>query len=94
MTPSESRLGLETDGIYIFLPQDLATAEKDKVWDILKITCSQPFNKLQKYGLSHVVARSALPIKEEIPSSPAQCAADVPCKSTICFIIVSFIHLL
>lgn len=81
MTPSESRLGTDADGIYIFLPQDLATAEKDKTWDMLKITCSQPFNKLQKYGLSHVVARSALPVKEEIPSSPSNCAADLPSKS-------------
>lgn len=83
MTPSESRLGTDADGIYIFLPQDLATAEKDKTWDMLKITCSQPFNKLQKYGLSHVVARSALPVKEEIPSSPSHCSADLPSKSPL-----------
>ena len=73
MTPSESRLGNEIDGTYLFLPQDLPTSEKDKMWDLLKITCSQPFNKLRQYGLSHVVARSALPVKEENPSSPNNC---------------------
>lgn len=84
MTPHESRQGTETDGIYIFLPQDLAATEKDKTWDVLKITCSQPFNKLQKYGLSHVIARSALPVKEEIPSSPSPCvAAPSPCVAAL-----------
>lgn len=78
MTPTESRFGMETEGIYLFLPQDLATADKDKMWDVLKITCSQPFNKLQKYGLSHIIARSALPVKVEIPSSPSPCVGDLP----------------
>ncbi|KAK3914887.1 DNA repair protein XRCC1 [Frankliniella fusca] len=78
MTPTESRFGMETEGIYLFLPQDLATSDKDKMWDVLKITCSQPFNKFQKYGLSHVIARSALPVKEEIPSSPSPCVGDLP----------------
>lgn len=80
MTPNESRMGTETDGIFIFLPQDLATSEVDKMWDMLKITCSQPFNKSEQYGLSHVVARSALPVKEESPSSPSNCGITLPSK--------------
>ncbi|KAM4702272.1 protein XNDC1N [Discoglossus pictus] len=68
MTPVDSKLGKNRNGVRMFKKGDfLADAEGEK-WDRLRITCSQPFNKLL-FGLAFLRLRSPSSDEEDMKTS-------------------------
>ena len=68
LTPLESRNENNLCRVRMF-PNDKLNADiaKEK-WDLLKILCTQPFNKSLKYGISFITVHSTEEIKHEQPS--------------------------
>ncbi|XP_075707398.1 protein XNDC1N isoform X1 [Rhinoderma darwinii] len=63
MSPADSRIMRNHRGVRMFKEGDfLEDAAKEK-WDRLRVTCGQPFNKHEQFGLSFIRIRS--PLNEE-----------------------------
>lgn len=54
MSPQESRVGTSPNQVRIFSHDKLSPDAAAEKWDIVKIVCTQPFNKRASYGLSFV----------------------------------------
>lgn len=57
MTPSESKNTIHTNRLKIFI-DDLNQKTIDEKWGIIKIICTQPFNRSIKFGIKSIKAYS------------------------------------
>lgn len=58
MTPAESRNNQNLSKVRFFDKDHLSKATLDQKWDVIKVVCSQPFNKNIQYGLSFITLHS------------------------------------
>ncbi|XP_031554129.1 DNA repair protein XRCC1-like [Actinia tenebrosa] len=58
MTPAESKSFTSTNRVRMFGPDKLSKPVADEKWDRVKVVCTQPFNKHERYGLSFVSLHS------------------------------------
>ncbi|XP_063806946.1 protein XNDC1N isoform X2 [Pseudophryne corroboree] len=65
MSPTDSRLGKNCRAVRMFKEGDFLEEAASEKWDRLRITCSQPFNKQEQFGLSFIRIRS--PLESENP---------------------------
>ena len=66
LTPLESRNENSLTRVRMFAHDKLnADVAKDK-WDLIKVICTQPFNKNIKYGLSFITIHSMPEVKKEV----------------------------
>ncbi|KAM4796779.1 protein XNDC1N [Rhinophrynus dorsalis] len=63
MSPADSKTGKNHNGVRMFKEGDFLAEAAGEKWDRLRIICSQPYNKLDLFGLSFVRLRS--PLNEE-----------------------------
>lgn len=72
MSLTESRNSTPVDRVQCFgklaLVQDVV--ESKGKWDLVKVVCSQPFNKRVQYGLSFIKVHSTDPVKDSVVSVP------------------------
>lgn len=54
MTPPESKNSTNTNRVRCFSKDALVQSVIDEKWDLIKIICTQPFNKHVQYGLSFI----------------------------------------
>lgn len=54
MTPMESRNSTTTNRVRCFAANSLISPVCNEKWDLIKIMCTQPFNKHVQYGLSFI----------------------------------------
>ena len=66
LSPIESRNGSNFTRVRMFTEDKLNTEVAKEKWDIVKIICTQPFNKTIKYGLSFITIHSPEAKSEEI----------------------------
>lgn len=59
MTPLESRDGTQPNRVRCFGKTALVPEVAEQKWDVLKVICTQPFNKYIQYGLSFVKLHAA-----------------------------------
>ncbi|KAG2456620.1 TRPC2 protein, partial [Polypterus senegalus] len=52
MSPVESRQGINRTGVRMFKSGDFLSQARNELWDRVRVTCSQPFNKHTQFGLS------------------------------------------
>ncbi len=57
MTPSESKNVIHTNRLKIFI-DDLNQKIVDEKWEVIKIICTQPFNRSIKFGIKSIKAYS------------------------------------
>ncbi|XP_040282546.1 putative short transient receptor potential channel 2-like protein [Bufo bufo] len=65
MSPVDSRARKNYRGVRMFKEGDFLREAAAERWDRLRITCSQPFNKQEQFGLSFIRIRSTLSEEEE-----------------------------
>ena len=66
LTPVESRNANNLTRVRMFDTEKLTgDVAKDK-WDLIKIVCTQPFNKTLKYGFSFITVHSVEEVKKEV----------------------------
>ncbi|XP_068122638.1 protein XNDC1N isoform X3 [Hyperolius riggenbachi] len=65
MSPADSRLRKNARGVRMFKQSDFLAEAADERWDRLRITCSQPFNKQEQFGLCFLRIRSAMDEEEQ-----------------------------
>lgn len=58
MTPLESRQGTNINKVRMFTQDQLLKPECNEKWDLIKIICTQPFNRHAQYGLSFITLHS------------------------------------
>ncbi|XP_036380875.1 DNA repair protein XRCC1 isoform X2 [Megalops cyprinoides] len=58
MSPAESREGRGQTGVRMFKRSDFLSTRADELWDRVRVTCSQPFNRRAQFGLSFLRIRS------------------------------------
>ena len=66
LSPIESRNESNLTRVRMFTGDKLNTGVAKEKWDIVKIICTQPFNKTIKYGLSFITFHSPEAKSEEI----------------------------
>ncbi|KAK5643640.1 hypothetical protein RI129_007485 [Pyrocoelia pectoralis] len=54
MSPLESRQSTNANKVRMFGYDELQKPERDEKWDVVKIVCTQPFNRHVQYGLSFI----------------------------------------
>lgn len=54
MSPAESKSWTNTSRVRMFGKEKLSQSTVNQKWDLVKIVCTQPFNKKEKYGLSFI----------------------------------------
>ncbi|XP_074073421.1 protein XNDC1N [Macrotis lagotis] len=69
MSPADSKLGKNRSGVRMFKDGDFLAPAVSESWDRLRVTCSQPFNRWQPFGLMFLRVRSLLEPRED-PESP------------------------
>uniref|UniRef100_A0A1Y1KFD5 BRCT domain-containing protein n=1 Tax=Photinus pyralis TaxID=7054 RepID=A0A1Y1KFD5_PHOPY len=52
MSPLESRQSTNVNKVRMFTYNEFQSPERDEKWDVVKIVCTQPFNRHVQYGLS------------------------------------------
>ena len=67
LTPIESRNENNLCRVRMFANDKLNSEVAKEKWDLLKIICTQPFNKSIKYGISFITVHSAEEVKQEPP---------------------------
>lgn len=76
MTPIESKNSSNPNRVRCFSSTSLAESALPEKWKLLKIVCTQPFNRHVPYGLSfvkvHVVAAAAPKVKSLVPQGVMQ----------------------
>ncbi|XP_068920809.1 protein XNDC1N isoform X1 [Petaurus breviceps papuanus] len=65
MSPSDSKLGTNRSGVRMFKDGDFLAPAASESWDRLRVTCSQPFNRRQPFGLMFLRVRSLLEPPED-----------------------------
>ncbi|XP_058885491.1 DNA repair protein XRCC1-like isoform X4 [Acipenser ruthenus] len=60
MSPTESRQGTNRTGVRMFKEGDFLSQGDGELWDRVRVTCSQPFNKRVQFGLSFLQIRTPL----------------------------------
>lgn len=78
MSVPESRNSLSTNRVLLFSHDALDANVRDRKWDLIKVVCSQAFNKHVQYGLSFVKiitldAGSEVKSESEKPVEKAKC---------------------
>lgn len=68
MTPLEGRSSENKNRVRCFKNENLLPDVRDDKWDLVKMVCTQPFNKYVQYGLSFVKIYTAQTTSTE-PSS-------------------------
>ncbi|KAG1680460.1 DNA repair protein XRCC1 [Nymphon striatum] len=58
MSPSESKSGKNLNRVRMFDSDKLSKAVISSKWDLIKIVCTQPFNKHTQYGISFITFHS------------------------------------
>ncbi|XP_076814683.1 DNA repair protein XRCC1-like isoform X2 [Clavelina lepadiformis] len=81
MTPQESRKGSGCNRVRMFDSSKLSPEVSKQKWDLVKIVCTQPFNKHTTYGLTfinfHTTEKSELSeTKDEVKSESTEDAAE------------------
>ncbi|XP_044521906.1 putative short transient receptor potential channel 2-like protein [Gracilinanus agilis] len=71
MSPADSKMGKNRAGVRMFKDGDFLASAASESWDRLRVTCSQPFNRQQSFGLMFLRVRSLLEPREEPESSQA-----------------------
>lgn len=69
MTPLESKSSNNTNRVRCFNKEALVPNVVDNKWSLVKIVCTQPFNKHVQYGLSFIkihVQENKIPKKQEV----------------------------
>ncbi|NXL54147.1 XRCC1 protein, partial [Podilymbus podiceps] len=69
MTPAESKLDQNRCGVRMFKEADFLALAVGQKWDRLRLTCSQPFSKQGRFGLSFIRLRTPL---DPQPLPPSQ----------------------
>lgn len=64
MTPSESKNQLHTNRLKIFI-DDLNQKSFDRKFEVIKIICTQPFNRSAQFGVKHVRVYSEATLDED-----------------------------
>ncbi|KAK3524405.1 hypothetical protein QTP70_027996, partial [Hemibagrus guttatus] len=59
MSPADSRQGTGKHSVRMFKKGDFLPQAAEESWDRLRVTCSQPFNKRNQFGLSFFRVRTA-----------------------------------
>ncbi|XP_069825489.1 protein XNDC1N isoform X2 [Dendropsophus ebraccatus] len=67
MSPADSRAMKNRRGVRMFKEGDFLQAVAVERWDRLRVTCTQPFNKQEQFGLSFIRIRSSLCREDETP---------------------------
>ena len=70
MSPSESRSQSNFYKIKMFSKQDLCKVSLDGKWDKVKVVCSQPYNKIIKFGLSMITFHGEPSTPKRPPTQP------------------------
>ncbi|XP_023221324.1 DNA repair protein XRCC1-like [Centruroides sculpturatus] len=66
MSPMESKNSTNINRVRMFGPEKLSKPTSTEKWDLVKIVCTQPFNKTVQFGLSFIKLHSPPePISEE-----------------------------
>lgn len=75
MTPMESRNSTSTNRVRCFAQIALEPTVCAENWDLIKIACTQPFNKHVQYGLSFIKVHCVDAIKKEseMPAKKMKC---------------------
>ncbi|XP_043847892.1 putative short transient receptor potential channel 2-like protein isoform X2 [Dromiciops gliroides] len=71
MSPADSKLGKNRSGVRMFKDGDFMAPTASESWDRLRVTCSQPFNRWQPFGLMFLRVRSLQEPRENPESSQA-----------------------
>lgn len=69
MTPLESRQSTNVSTVRMFSHDQLSKPESDDKWDIIKVICTQPFNRHVQYGLSFITLHSLEDKLSNMPST-------------------------
>jgi DNA-repair protein XRCC1 len=69
MSPAESKSWTNINRVRMFGRDKLSKLVLDQKWDKIKLVCTQPFNKIEKYGISFVKFHSP-PSDEATPTEP------------------------
>ncbi|KAJ8266714.1 hypothetical protein GJAV_G00133890 [Gymnothorax javanicus] len=80
MSPVESKQEKGRTGVRMFKRDDFLQAGVDELWDRVRVTCTQPFNKRAQFGLSFLRIRS--PEEEEGMSSEEEPVASLEGQQT------------
>ena len=68
MTPNESRFGSNINRVRSFKQDNLSPLVSNKKWDLIKITCTQPFNKTVNYGIKFIRLKGSQTLFSKIES--------------------------
>ncbi|TSL04364.1 Short transient receptor potential channel 2 [Bagarius yarrelli] len=69
MSPADSRQGTGQHSVRMFKKGDFLPQAAEESWDRLRITCSQPFNKRNQFGLAFFRVRTADEHSDEPPTN-------------------------
>ncbi|XP_066444575.1 protein XNDC1N isoform X2 [Eleutherodactylus coqui] len=78
MSPADARATRNLRGVRMFKEGDFLQEAAAEQWDRLRLTCAQPFNKLQQFGLSFIRVRSAPSEEDEGRRSELQDDGSAP----------------
>lgn len=73
MSPLEGRSSENKNRVRCFKKDDLLPDVRDDKWDLVKMVCTQPFNKHAQYGLGFVKIYTAQATSTEPPSTQINC---------------------
>ncbi|XP_016095838.1 protein XNDC1N isoform X2 [Sinocyclocheilus grahami] len=69
MSPADSKQGIGRQNVRMFKKADFLSQTAKESWDRLRVTCTQPFNKLSQFGLSFLRIRT---MEDEAEDSSVQ----------------------
>ncbi|XP_056417025.1 protein XNDC1N [Hyla sarda] len=72
MSPTDARAMRNTRRVRMFKEGDFLQEAAMEQWDRLRVTCGQPFNKQEQFGLSFIRIRSALNEEDDQRGPPPQ----------------------
>ncbi|XP_064651039.1 DNA repair protein XRCC1-like [Lineus longissimus] len=78
MTPGDSRNGTNGSRVRMFGPDALSKTVAQEKWDVVKVVCTQPFNRSSQYGLGFIKLHA--PPQPGEASSPAASAESTEVK--------------
>lgn len=84
MTVPECRESKNPNHVRCFDKNSLMPHVLNEKWDLIKVTCTQRFNKQVKYGLSFIKVHSADAVSTSASASPLVPVAQSPKQNTSC----------
>lgn len=72
MSPTESKTGQNKNQVRFFTTNDFDPNAVGKQWDLLKVVCSQPFDKHVSYGICFITLHAEKPKTTLILKEPAE----------------------